>query len=374
MIKLKKDAKQIELVKAIGSKNKSESLAAQEAFAAAVGPVISKVLMQLGTASLIYQDWEYGEDESPIFPLDFYYGEGVGAVSIWSAAKAGGLPSNFIESSGELRFTTYFLDSAINFDKKYARKTFAFNVLSKAVERMINEILIKQERQGWATILRALGEARSFGADHIIQANVANRLVVDDFSRLITLHKRINQSYAAGTPQSVFSNGPTDLFISPEIEQEIRGMAYNPQNTVPGPTVAGSTLSSYTATTAVPLPEAIRTEIYKNAGASSIYGKNFTTLNELGNSQKYNVLFGQYAPASIAVGGGNFSVSADEVIVAVDLTKGAFIRPVKSDGSANLVVSPDDQFLARSEKVGFYTGLEEGRVCLDGRAISAIIV
>ena len=366
MIKLKKDAKQIELVKAIGSKNKSESLAAQEAFAAAVGPVIGKVLMQLGTASLIYQDWEYGEDEAPIFPLDFYYGEGVGAISVWSAAKAGGLPSNFIESSGELRFTTYMLDSAVNFDKKYARKTFAFNVLSKAVERMINEILIKQERQSWVTILRALGEARSNGADHIIQANTANRLVVDDFSRLITLHKRINQSYAGGTPQSVFSNGPTDLFISPEIEQEIRGMAYNPQNTTAVPNTDEST--------ALGLPDAVREEIYRNAGTSSIYGKNFTTLNELGNSQKYNILFGQYAPAGIAVGGGTFSTSADEVIVAIDLSKGAFLRPVKSDGSANVVVQPDDQFLARSEKVGFYTGLEEARCAIDGRAISAIIV
>jgi hypothetical protein len=366
MIKLKKDAKQIELVKAIGSKVKSESLAAQEAFAAAVGPVIGKVLMQLGTASLIYQDYEYGEDEAPIFPLDMYYNEGAGAITVWSASKAGGLPSSWVESSGEVRFTTYTIDSAVHFDKKYARKTFAFNVLSRSVERMINEILLKQERQAWATILRALGEARSNGADHIIQANTANRVVVDDFSRLITLHKRINQSYAGGTPQSVFSNGPTDLFISPEIEQEIRGMAYNPQNTRAVPNEDEST--------ALGLPESVREEIYRNAGTSSIYGKNFTTLNELGTSQKYNVIFGQYAPSSIAVGGGNFSVSADEVIIALDLSKQGFLRPVKSDGSGNVRVQPDDQFLVRSEKVGFYCDVEEGRLSLDGRLASAIIV
>jgi hypothetical protein len=366
MIKLKKDAKQIELVKAMGSKNKTESLAAQEAFAAAIGPVIGKVLMQLGTASLIYQDWEYGEDESPTFPLDFYYGEGVNAITVWSASKAGGLPSSWIESSGELRFTTYTLDSAINFDKKYARKTSAFNVLSKAVERMLSEILIKQERQAWATILRALGEARTNGADHIIQANTASRLGLDDFSRLITLHKRINQSYANGTPVSVFSNGPTDFFISPEIEQEIRGMAYNPQNT--------RSVSNEDESTALGLPDSIREEIYRSAGTSSIYGKNFTTLNELGTSQKYNILFGQYAPAGIQVGGGTFSTTADEVILALDLSKGAFIRPVKTDGSGTVTVAADDQFLVRSEKVGFYCGLEESRVALDGRAVSAIIV
>jgi hypothetical protein len=62
MIKLKKNAEQMELVKAIGSANKSESWAAQEAFGAAVGKVIGQVLMQLGTASMIYEDYTYGED------------------------------------------------------------------------------------------------------------------------------------------------------------------------------------------------------------------------------------------------------------------------------------------------------------------------
>jgi hypothetical protein len=126
--------------------------------------------------------------------------------------------------------------------------------------------------------------------------------------------------------------------------------------------------------TALGLPESVREEIYRNAGTSSIYGKNFTTLNELGTSQKYNVIFGQYAPSSIAVGGGNFSVSADEVIIALDLSKQGFLRPVKSDGSGNVRVQPDDQFLVRSEKVGFYCDVEEGRLSLDGRLASAIIV
>lgn len=365
MIKLKKDAKQIELVKAMGSKNKTESLAAQDAFAAAVGPVIGRVLMQLGTASLIFQDWEYGEDESPIFPLDMYYGEGAGAITVWSASKAGGLPTNFVESSGELRFTPYPLDSAVSFDKKYARKTFAFNVLSRSVERMLNEILIKQELQGWATVLRALGEARSNGADHIIAAGTANRLVIDDFSRLITLHKRINSSYAGGTPQAVFSNGPTDIFLSPEMEQEIRGMAYNPQNTR---TVDGTAGTPAGSSTAMPLPDSIREEIYRNAGTSSIYGKNITTLNELGIGQKYNILFNRFAP------GGTFTVASDEVVIALDLSKGAFLRAVQSDGSGTATVQADDQFAVRSEKLGFYTSLSESRICLDGRAASCIIV
>lgn len=368
MIKLKRNQEQIELVKAIGSRNKSESMAAQEAFAMAVGPVIGEVLMQMGTASLIYEDYQYGEDESPVFPLDFYYGEGAGAVTVWSASKAGGLPSNWIESSGELRFIPYDLESAVNFDKNYARKTFAFNVLSKAVERMVNEILIKQERQAWATILRALGEARTDGADHIITSTVENVFQIDDFNRLKTLSKRINPSYAGGTASNIYSNGATNLFMSPEMMEQIRGMAYQPMSTRVVPD-AGTE-----ATAGIALPETVRSEIFNSAGASSIYGIGVTELNELGKSRKYNVLFGTYAPASVAHSSSTFDVADDEIIVGVDLTKGAFIRAVKDDGTGSATVEVDDQFLARSKKAGFYTNVSEARVCLDGRAVVGVIV
>jgi hypothetical protein len=372
MIKLKRNQEQIELVKAIGSRNKSESMAAQEAFAQAVGPVIGEVLMQMGTASLIYEDYQYGEDESPVFPLDFYYGEGAGAVTVWSASKAGGLPSNWIESSGELRFVPYDLESAVNFDKNYARKTFAFNVLSKAVERMVNEILIKQERQAWSVLLRALGEARTTGTNvgvtnftntHLIQRNTENILQLDDFNKLKTLAKRINPSYAAGTASNIYTSGVTNLFLSPEMMEQIRGFAYQPMNTR-----AGGESGTPAESVAVPLPDSIREDIFRNSGTSSIYGVGVTELNELGISQKYNVLFNEYAPAS------TFTVADDELVVGVDLTKGAFIRAVKNDGSGSATVEVDDQFLARSKKVGWYTNVSEARVCLDARAIAGIIV
>lgn len=365
MIKLKKSAEQLELIKAMGSKNREESLAAQTAFAAAVGPVISKVLMQLGTASMIFEDYEYGEDESPVFPLDFYYGEGAGAVSVWSANKPGGLASNWIESSGEVRFMPYELESAVNFDKKYARKTFAFNVLSKAVERMLNEILVKQERQAWATLLRALGEARTNGADHIIAATTANVLQLDDFNRLITLAKRINMSYAQGTPSNVYSKGVTDLFMSYEMMEQIRGIAYQPMNTR---TVNGTVGTPAGSSTAMPAPESVREEIFRNAGASSIYGINVNELAELGIAQKYNILYNQYAP------GGTFTVATDELCIGLDLTKGAFIRAVESNGAGNATVEPDDQFLGRSNKVGFYTQIKESRICLDGRSVCGLVI
>ena len=131
MIKLTKDAEKIALVNLIGSRNPVESKAAQEAFAAAVGPVIGEVLSQAGTASLIYEDWAYNPDDQPSIPLDMFYGEGAGLIPVWFMPSiAGGLPSSQIESAGEMKVSTYTLETAVNFAKKYARKS-NFNVLNK---------------------------------------------------------------------------------------------------------------------------------------------------------------------------------------------------------------------------------------------------
>lgn len=363
MITLKQTPEQRELVKAIASKNKTESLQASESFAAAVTPVIGQVLNQLGTASIIYSDWGFGEDESPTFPLDFLYGEGAGAINIWyMPGVAGGLPSNRIESAGEMPLTTYQLESAVHFKKEYARKTSAFNVLTMAIERMINEILVKQDKQGWAAVLRALAEASTDGTSHIISASTAGRLQLDDFNRLITLNKRLNKSYAGGTPSTTYSNGITDLFVSHELKEDIRGFAYQPMNTLATPDTNESTVLG--------LPDKIREEIYRSIGTSSIYNVNIVDIYELGIGQKYNILFGKYKTSG-------FTQATQEIAIGIDTgKKNAILRPVVTDGmtGGTATVEVDDAFTARSRDVGFFTQIKEGRVITDSRAINGLIV
>src|SRR5260221_583241 len=129
MIELKKTPEHIELVKAMGSRNKLVSAEAAEAFAAGIWPVIQQVLMQAGTASLIYNDYEFDEDTAPIIPLDFLYGEGVNVIPTWSAGINGGLPTSEVYSSDELRVSYYDIDSAVSFRKQFARKS-NLNILS----------------------------------------------------------------------------------------------------------------------------------------------------------------------------------------------------------------------------------------------------
>ncbi len=382
MIELKRTPEHIELVKAMGSRNKQVSMEAAEAFAAGIWPVIQQVINQAGTASLIYNDYEFDEDTAPIVPLDFLHGEGVNTIPTWSAGINGGLPTSEMFSSDELRLSYYDIDSAVSFRKQFARKS-NLNILSNSVERMINEILVKQELQAWAVIMRGLGEASTIvngvATAHTKAAGSTGVFLLDDLSKLITLSRRINQSYAGGQPVNPYSKGITDLFVSPEVKAQIRAFAYNPMNTKPGPTVAGSTLASYTATTAVALPDAVREEIYRAAGTASLFDISITDLPELGVGAKYNTLFSLYATGNITPAVGAFAAATNEVLVGIDLGKRAFIRGVQTSNqnpgdSAQISVGVDDQFSIRADKLGFFAGVRESRVLADARAVEGLII
>ena len=367
-LKLKETPEQIELIKALGSKNPAEAAQAAEAFAAFIAPVAQKVLSQAGTAGLIYRDSLYDEDDSPSIPLDLFYDEGVDYVNVWSQGMAGGLPSSQVSGLSELKIATYRLDSAVSFLKRYARRA-RLDVVSKAVERMSQEVLVKQERNAWAVILKALAEATTNSLAHVIASDSESTFGVNDMSDLMTRIKRINTSFAGGTPADYDSKGLTDLFVSPEVMGNVRGFAYNPVNNL------GSI-----STGPVALPDNIRQEIFRSAGMSEIFGVVLHELIELGIGKKYNLLFGEMvAGSSVTIpggAGGTWVTADDEIAVGVDLSREAFIRPVarQADGGATFTALPDDQFVARQEKTGFYGYMEEGRVCIDSRAIVGIAI
>jgi hypothetical protein len=317
--------------------------------------------MQAGTASAIYSDAPYDEDDNPSLPLDLWFDQGQDYVTVWSQNVAGGLPSSTVEGFSELKVSTYRLDSAVSFLKRYARRG-RLDVVSKAVERMSNEVLVKQERNAWAVVLKALAEARTpavgnnngVNGGHIETAATAGTFQLSDLNSLMTLVKRINTSYAGGTTTD--SYGLTDLFVSPEIKADIRAFAYQPFTT--------------TGAAGTNLPDNVREEIYRNAGTESLYGVTIHELVELGVGQKYSALFNAFKGAQA------FNSVTQELAIGLDLSKEAFIRPLarQAESGGTFTVLPDDQFVARSEKTGFYGSLEEGRVCIDARAIVGLLV
>jgi hypothetical protein len=379
-LKLKNTPEQVELIKAIGSRDQNVAREASEAFAAFLGPVIEKVLLTAGTASQIYVDSAFDEDDSPSYPLDLYHGEGEGHISVWSQHMAGGLPTSQIEGMREIKIATYRLDSAVSFNKRYARRA-RLDVISKALERMAQEVLIKQERNAWAVILKALADAETNGLKHVVEADTIGKFGLADLNNLMTHNKRINESFSGHTPVAPYSNGITDLYVSPEIKAQIRAFAYNPINTSGSDQAFNQTL-----------PENVREDIYRSAGMQSIYGVNIVELIELGDGRKYNTLFDDLAQtagadnldallAGLTGGVWNPASGGHQVLVGVDNSRGAFIRPVSrghdyGSGGGTFTALPDEQFNmygSRVEKTGFYGFLEEGRICIDARAIMGLV-
>lgn len=381
-LKLKETPEQNQLVQAMGSKNMTTAREAQEAFARFMGPVIQILLQKAGTAGQIYTDAPYNADtDNPSYPLDLYYNEGAGFINVWSQNVAGGLPTSEVYGVSEMKIATYRLDSAVSFSKRYARKA-RLDVVAKAVERMGQEVLVKQERNAWAVVLKALAEANSpilggmtingfanSNNKHILPSTTGGTFTLADLNGILNLIQRINSAFDGGTPVTPYSDGITDLYVSPEIMTMIRAMAYNP--------VFATSVSSPTANV-TQLPPNVREQIYQNAGTNSFYGVNLIQLNELGSGKKYNTLFGslttnQNVPGhSTGAWGGT-----DQILVGIDNRRGAFIRPVAkdSDTGSTFVAEVDDQFnLKRIDKAGFFGSLEEGRVVIDARAIVGLVV
>jgi hypothetical protein len=389
-LKLKETPEQVELVKALGSRSPEVSREANEAFASFIGPVVQKVLNEAGTSSAIYTDTVFDEDDHPSYPLDLYYNTDKGFISVWSQDMAGGLPSsNAMVPIQELKLMTYRLDSAVHLHKRYARRA-RLDVVAKAIERMAQEVLIKQERNAWAVILKALSEAAakngrsvSVGTSGSVRNLMTSRNTgataefrLQDLNDLMTRIKRINVGFAGGTPADFGSRGLTDLWVSPEVMGQIRAFAFN----------AIRTDGSATAANAQNLPDAARMGIWGSAGMSEIYGVAIHELVELGQSERYNTLFETYfdsvGSAATNLDGStnsisNFATASHQVLVGLDLGREAFIRPVarQAESGGTFAALPDDQFYAtRADKTGWYGFLEEGRVCLDGRAIVGLIL
>ena len=350
-ITLKNTPEQEALVKAMGSSNSVEAREAQEAFAAFLGPVVAQVINQAATAGAVYTDAPYDADDNPSFPLDLYYNESDNYFSVISQNIAGGLPtSQDVFAGQELKIAPYRLDSAVSFLKKYARRG-RLDVLAKAVERMAQEVLVKQERNAWAVILKAAADGVTNSDQHAFALG-GTTFQLNDLNLMMTRMRRINSSFAQGTPADGFSRGITDLFISPEVMEDIRAFSYN--------AVGGETAGA----TATDLPNTVRDEIYRAAGAGSLFGVNLVEIMELGPNRKYVNLMETLDPTLM-----DNPTTDDDIIVGIDASKGAFVRAIATQDNSTFTALADDQFSARSEKLGFYGHLEEGRVCVDTRAV-----
>ena len=72
-ITIKRTEEQVELLKAMASKNRDVAYEAQMALAEFIGPVLAKVINQAPTLSNLFTQFQFSADDSPTIPLDLYY-------------------------------------------------------------------------------------------------------------------------------------------------------------------------------------------------------------------------------------------------------------------------------------------------------------
>lgn len=370
-ISLKRTPEQVELIKAMASKNRSVAYEAQVALAEFIGPVISEVINNAPVLSNLFSSLQFNSEDNPSIPLDLYYDvSDEDYVQVFSNTVAGGLPQNqVVPTVSELKVATYSLDTAVSFDRRYAAKS-RMDVVSKTFTRMAQEILLKQERTSANLIMGALAGASTNGKDHVFRAATDGSFLLDDFNELITRAKRINTSWSKGTPEGG-RRGITDILVSPEAVKALREMAYNPINTKTVGT--GNDLAA---------PESLRNDVYQaGGGLPSFYGISLMEVNELGVGQKFNTIFdtvagsSTYAKADGTTGDAEFDGAADEILVGLDRGREALVKAIAVDeeNGSEFQLTADDQYSIRQNKIGWFGGLEEGRMVLDNRALLGII-
>lgn len=369
-ISLKRTPEQVELIKAMASKNRSVAYEAQVALAEFIGPVIAEVINNAPVLSNLFTPLQFNSEDNPSIPLDLYYDvTDEDYVQVYSNTVAGGLPQNqVVPTVSELKISTYSLDTAVSFDRRYAAKS-RMDVVSKTFSRMAQEILLKQERTSANLIMGAVAGASTNGKDHVFRATTDGSFLLDDFNNLITRAKRINTAWNKGTPEGG-RRGITDIMVSPEAVKALREMSYNPVNTKTVGT--GNDLAA---------PESLRESVYNaGGGLPDFYGISIMEVNELGVGQKFNTIFDtiadttSYAKAD-GTAGAVFDGAADEILIGLDRGRDSLVKAVAvdEDNGSEFNLTADDQYSIRQNKIGWFGGIEEGRMVLDNRALAGVI-
>jgi len=370
-ITIEKNDKVSALMKQMADKDTLKAMAAREAFAAFITQPIMKVIESDAVIGNLFTTWTYDYGTPATIPLDSMFDiKQADFIKVWAQSRPGGLATSQAFDVTELPVATYALEAAVSFPLNYVRAA-RVDVVAKYLQRMAQEFLVKQEANSFA-VLGAIGAQSTYlnvntESYQVTRSATQGTVKPQDISRLVTLMSRVNSSWVGGTPAGA-GRAITTLIGSPEFMEQIRNMAFEPLNTTLG--------------TTFPLggPDKFRQDIYEAVGNPSIYGMELVNVYDLGKSRAYNILFSNYAGSKTYEGYGKsgtavFSPGSEEVVIGIDKRQDFLARLVENnpDDNSTLTVQADTQFTNRSESVGFFARVHEGRVGLDGRNVVTMI-
>lgn len=309
------------------SSNQAEAAQARVELAQAVETPIRKVLLSGDIINGIFTPEDYTDGRPIEYPIDLLTPGQEDEFYAYVMPSHGYIPMRRVEAD-YLQIPTYDIGNAIDCTQRFIKNA-NWAVISRMLEVLMAGTVKKLNDDGWQTILAA-------ALDRNILINDPNAAVGQLTPRLITLLKTFMRRNGGGNSATMNRSRLTDLFVSPEAQDDIRAWGLDL------------------------IPDAVREKIYYSEDEGSdiirIFGVNIHSLDEFGEGQEYqqyytNVLAGTMASADV------------EIVVGLDLSrKDSFIMPVKE-----ALVVREDNTLDRRNLFGLYSRCSQGFACLDAR-------
>jgi len=316
-----------QLLAKAGSYDSNESMNAMAEIAKALELPLRKGVMDGDILGGIFEAIQLAPGATSEFPLDFLAPGTESEFVAYTIPNHGRIPERHVEGD-YVMVPTYDIGASIDFLLKYARDA-RWDVVGRATEVLQKSFVKKMNDDGWHTLLSA-------GADRnilIYDADAAN----GTFSkRLVSLMKVVMRRNGGGNSSSINRGMLTDLYISPEAEEDIRNFGVDE------------------------LDEVSRREVITQEGGllARMFGVNLHVLDELGDGQEYN----DYYEGDLS---GTLPAGKQEIVVGLDLTnRDSFVMPVRQG-----VQIWEDPTLHRQRRAGMYGWAEQGFAALDTRRV-----
>ena len=316
-----------QLLAKAGSYDSNESMNAMAEIAKALELPLRKGVMDGDILGGIFEAIQLAPGATSEFPLDFLAPGTESEFVAYTIPNHGRIPERHVEGD-YVMVPTYDIGASIDFLLKYARDA-RWDVVGRATEVLQKSFVKKMNDDGWHTLLSA-------GADRNILIYDADASNGTFSKRLVSLMKVVMRRNGGGNSSSINRGMLTDLYISPEAEEDIRNFGVDE------------------------LDEVSRREVITQEGGllARMFGVNLHVLDELGDGQEYN----DYYLGDLS---GTLPAGKQEIVVGLDLTnRDSFVMPVRQG-----VQIWEDPTLHRQRRAGMYGWAEQGFAALDTRRV-----
>lgn len=382
-VQFDKTPEQIDLAKRMASPDKNVALAARQAFAAVMTRPILQAIEQAPVISNLFQTLTYEAGTVPSIPLDDYFDiRNRAFLTVWQQNQPGGTATNFVQGYTELIVMVEEIASAISYNKNYLASG-NIDHLAAGLTRLVQEVLLIQQTNSSFVLFNSLAGARIDGnVNNTTTANLpicrtatADVFQLDDLNTMQIGYDNTTASWVGGTPVNDLRE-ITDLLGSPYWMGQMRSIAYQPQNT-------RSVSNGSNWATALGAPDSVREGVWRGGDIPTFFDKVLHKVYEMGVGKPYNATFGT-AIGNIALpgfgagfGGANtstFDPTTQELVLGLNTEMFDLARLRMTQANSEFTLEADDTFTQRSKKVGYYGGLTEGYVSVEGRAKFGLIM